>query len=58
MRSAIRVLLKHPEKRRNIEAQARRAAEQKFDWNAIAREQRRLYDQLAGVARGAQYAVR
>ena len=39
-------LLDSPEDRKALEVQARRTAEQRYGWDAIAAEQRRLYEEL------------
>ena len=46
MAAAIEELLTHPETRARIEAQARRRAESKYDWRAIAAKQSELYQDL------------
>jgi glycosyltransferase involved in cell wall biosynthesis len=46
MAAAISELFDHPERRRAIEAAARRRVERDFDWDAIARRQARLYHEL------------
>jgi glycosyltransferase involved in cell wall biosynthesis len=38
--------------------QARKTAEQEFDWDTIAAAQLDLYERMLGLARGARYAVR
>ncbi len=43
MAQAILDLLKHPEKRRALEHRAREAAVSRFNWDAIARQQKDLY---------------
>ena len=43
---AIRKLLRDPERRKEIEHQARRTAEELFDWNLIARRQKQIYEHL------------
>jgi GT2 family glycosyltransferase/glycosyltransferase involved in cell wall biosynthesis len=43
---AILQLLDSPEKRRAMEAQARRTVENRYGWDAIAQEQTRLYNSL------------
>jgi GT2 family glycosyltransferase/glycosyltransferase involved in cell wall biosynthesis len=50
MARAIRTLFENGRRRQAIEAEARRTAESRFDWNAIASEQRRLYEELTGMA--------
>ena len=47
MARAIRELLENPARRRSFESQARRTAEQKYDWRQIARLQRQLWDRLS-----------
>ena len=42
-------LLSNPEKRRSLEQHARQTVEQRFDWDAIALEQKRLYQDLGAV---------
>ena len=46
MAAAIRQLLDLPEKRRALELHARITAEARYGWDAIAAEQKRVYDQL------------
>jgi len=46
MADAVRDLLENPEKRRLIEEHARETVERRFDWDEIAREQKRLYEEL------------
>jgi glycosyltransferase involved in cell wall biosynthesis len=46
MVQAIRDLLENPAKRRTIERQARLTVERKFDWDAIARQQKEMYEEL------------
>ncbi len=46
MAAAIKDLLLNPEKRTAIERQARITVERGFDWGAIAREQKQMYDEL------------
>jgi glycosyltransferase involved in cell wall biosynthesis len=58
MTEAIRHLLDNPAKRRDIEMQARKTAEQEFDWDTIAAAQLDLCERMLGLARGARYAVR
>jgi glycosyltransferase involved in cell wall biosynthesis len=43
---AITWLLESPQERKTIEAQARRTVERRYGWDAIAREQTRLYNSL------------
>jgi len=45
---AIRKLFEDPEMRRGIERQARRTAEEKYNWDRIAEKQSRLYRDLLG----------
>jgi GT2 family glycosyltransferase/glycosyltransferase involved in cell wall biosynthesis len=49
MADAIRDLLMNPEKRRSIETKARETVESQFDWNAIAREQKKIYEEVASL---------
>ena len=49
MAEAILVLVADPDRRRNIEAHARRAA-LRFDWREIARKQSELYSELSQLA--------
>jgi glycosyltransferase involved in cell wall biosynthesis len=46
MARAIADLIDHPEKRKAIEIQARRAAVERYDWDVIAREQAEVYRSL------------
>jgi glycosyltransferase involved in cell wall biosynthesis/GT2 family glycosyltransferase len=46
MAAAIRELIENPARRRELEARARRTAERRFDWDAIARKQKQLWDSL------------
>lgn len=46
MAQAIRELLENPVRRQSIERQARLTAERKFDWDVIARQQTRLYEEI------------
>jgi len=46
MTAAITKLLAFPEERKRLEHHARRSAEEHYGWDAIAREQRRLYESL------------
>ena len=46
MTAAIRDLLENPERRQAIERQARLTVERRFDWNVIAGEQKRIYEEL------------
>ena len=48
MGAAIRALLDHPAKRQAIERQARMTVERRFDWDVIAGEQKRMYEELMG----------
>lgn len=46
MANAIRELLENAVKRRAIEQQARLTVERRFNWDVIARDQKRLYEEL------------
>jgi glycosyltransferase involved in cell wall biosynthesis len=46
MAEAIAELFEHPDRRKELEQQARRTAEEKYDWDLIAADQKRLYDSL------------
>jgi glycosyltransferase involved in cell wall biosynthesis len=46
MAGAIQELIESPARRRELEQQARKTAERRFDWDAIARAQKRLYQSL------------
>ena len=46
MAAAIADLFEHPEKRRALEEQARRTAGEKYNWDTIALEQKKLYESL------------
>ena len=46
MASSIRELCENPAKRRALEQRAREAAERRFDWDAIARRQKELYERF------------
>jgi len=46
MAAAISKIFDSPEDRRRLERHARRSAEERYGWDAIAREQRRLYESL------------
>lgn len=46
MAAAVRDLLENPDKRHSLEKHARQTVEQRFDWDEIAREQKRLYEEL------------
>lgn len=46
MAAAIRQLLSDVDLRRAIERQARATVEARYDWDAIARRQKRIYDSL------------
>jgi glycosyltransferase involved in cell wall biosynthesis len=46
---AILDLFENPVRRHSIERQARRTVESRFDWDAIACQQKLLYQELAGV---------
>jgi len=48
MTAAIRDLLDQPAKREAIERQARLTVERRFDWDVIASQQKRLYEELMG----------
>ncbi|MBV8817253.1 MAG: glycosyltransferase, partial [Acidobacteriaceae bacterium] len=48
MADAIRALLADPARRRELELQARRTVEQRFNWDAIAAQQAELYRNLLG----------
>jgi glycosyltransferase involved in cell wall biosynthesis len=50
MAEAITRLLDSPEERQTLERNARRTAEQRYGWDAIAEEQKRLYLELIGSA--------
>jgi len=50
MARAIARLLESPEERRALERTARRTAEERYGWDAIAEEQKRLYLGLIGIA--------
>src|ERR1039457_6487304 len=52
MADAIRDLLMNPEKRGAIETRARETVEQKYDWDVIAKDQKRTYDRIAGRSCG------
>jgi glycosyltransferase involved in cell wall biosynthesis len=49
MADAIALVLRDAEKRRDLEREARRTAEQKYDWDAIARAQAELYQSLCAA---------
>ncbi len=49
--AAIRRLITDPELRRAIEREARAAAVDRYDWDVIARRQKKIYHSLAVVAR-------
>ena len=53
MARAIVELFDNPAKRQAIERQARLTVERKFDWDVIAGEQKRLYEDLLGTGGGA-----
>jgi glycosyltransferase involved in cell wall biosynthesis len=53
MAAAIKDLLTNPAKRKSIERRARATVEQKFDWDAIAREQKQMYYELIYSTRNA-----
>jgi len=46
MAQAIRDLLDNPAKRESIERQARMTVERRFDWDVIAAQQKRMYEEL------------
>jgi len=46
MAAAIRGLIENPEARRELERQARRTAETRYGWDAMARLQRETYASL------------
>jgi len=46
MAGAIEHLFEHPERRQALERQARRAAEERYDWDRIAKRQKELYESL------------
>ena len=46
MAEAIARLLERPAERAAIEAQARKTVERVYGWDAIAREQKKLYESL------------
>jgi glycosyltransferase involved in cell wall biosynthesis len=48
MAAAIRSLIEDGPRRQALERNARRKAEQRFDWNAIARRQSRLWALVRG----------
>jgi glycosyltransferase involved in cell wall biosynthesis len=50
MAAAIRDLLDNPPKRETIERQARMTVERRFDWDVIAGQQKRMYEELIGEA--------
>jgi glycosyltransferase involved in cell wall biosynthesis len=50
MAAAIRDLLTDAGRRRAIERQARATVEARYDWDAIARRQKRIYDSLVSAA--------
>ena len=58
MAAAIQDLLMNPEKRSAIERQARITVERAFDWDAIAREQKQMYDELIYSERKAEAGSR
>jgi len=49
MSQAIRELIDNPAQRQSIEHQARLTAERRFDWDAIARTQKQLFDELMAL---------
>jgi len=52
MAAAIGELLQDPARRRELEREARASVECQFDWDAIAAEQRAMYESLLSEARG------
>lgn len=44
--AAIRYLVENPERRRELERQARKTAEEKYDWRTIGLAQKALYEEL------------
>jgi glycosyltransferase involved in cell wall biosynthesis len=54
MTAAIQDLLLNPEKRTGFERQARATVERRFDWDAIAREQKQMYSELIYSERRAE----
>jgi glycosyltransferase involved in cell wall biosynthesis len=44
MASAIQELIENPSRRHELEIRARKTAERRFDWDAIARKQKQLWD--------------
>jgi GT2 family glycosyltransferase/glycosyltransferase involved in cell wall biosynthesis len=48
MAAGIRGLLDNPAKRESIERQARMTVERRFDWDVIAGQQKRMYEELIG----------
>jgi glycosyltransferase involved in cell wall biosynthesis len=51
MAAAIRELLENPAKRESIERQARMTVERRFDWDVIASQQKRMYEELMAFTR-------
>jgi glycosyltransferase involved in cell wall biosynthesis len=51
MAAAIRDLLENPAKRDLIERQARMTVERRFDWDVIAGQQKRMYEELMAFTR-------
>jgi GT2 family glycosyltransferase/glycosyltransferase involved in cell wall biosynthesis len=49
MSQAILELFEIPMRRHSLERKARRTAESRFDWDAIARQQKFLYEEVAGA---------
>jgi glycosyltransferase involved in cell wall biosynthesis len=49
MADAIRGLLDNPALREALEQQARLTVERRFDWDVIANQQKRMYDELMGL---------
>jgi GT2 family glycosyltransferase/glycosyltransferase involved in cell wall biosynthesis len=50
MAHAIQDLFEDPARRESLERRARETVERKYDWDAIAAQQKRLYEELAGLA--------
>jgi glycosyltransferase involved in cell wall biosynthesis len=55
MAAAIRALIADPERRREFERQARRTAEEKYDWAKIALDQARLYTEVGSPVQKANF---
>jgi glycosyltransferase involved in cell wall biosynthesis len=51
MATAITRLLENPDERAAIEAHARQTVERVYGWDAIAREQKKLYESLLQLSR-------